>query len=150
MRKALASILSVLCLVGCANYATVGQKPAGPSSAAPSSEHQPSPVPTVSEPLSGAELKELVMEVNETAMKGGSLPDSILRKLKPVEVYNHLGNCVIALQRNAQEERGYYVVALVSSYRPFRDEGGWTWNQVKSPALEGFFSDSVYEYCRKR
>ena len=80
------------------------------------------------------------------AIKGGPLPDKILRRLNPVEVYGDRANLVIALRRDAHEEGGYYVVSLISSFIPGGTEGEWTWKRVKIEGLEG----SVYEYCRKK
>jgi hypothetical protein len=148
--------LAALPLSGCTHHPATEAEPrpkvsqvVAPVGQPPTGQQRASPVPTAVEPLSGIELQELVVAVNEAEFRGGSLPDNILQRLKPVEVYHHLGHCVIALQRSAQEERGYYVIPLVSS-STLRDEPGWTWKQVMSPAVKMTFSGTVYEYCRKK
>jgi hypothetical protein len=150
MGKAFVCLLGVLSLIGCAKPRPVGQTAASASLSRSVSKEQANASPAVSEPLSDAELKELVLAANDMAIKGGPLPDKIMRRLKPVKVYGDRANLVIALHRDAHEEGGYYVVPLISSFRPGGAEGEWTWKQVKVEGLEAMFSDSVYEYFRKR
>lgn len=129
----------------------------------PSSGNPPPKTPyTVPEWLSDWECQELVAAADDLALRGGSLPDGLIQRLHPVEVYSDGCNIVIALCRDAREESGYYIVPLISSNGPlgpgcFRE---WTVRRVRTLNLSGFYfdnlssdtfySDRLYAYSRKR
>ncbi len=89
------------------------------------------------------------------ARNGKEVPEPI-RKLSPLVVYFDNGNVVIALQRDDQWERGYYIVPLTSSWAvpgatfadqidplPYPKNYGWNWKPVDKCPL-------VYEYTLRR
>ncbi|MFN7141669.1 MAG: hypothetical protein ACK4UN_20290, partial [Limisphaerales bacterium] len=104
--------------------------------------------------LSESEQWELIDIVNIRSAKGLStnrLQYWLQSKgLNPLEIYGHRGNVVIALKRDAQEERGYYICPAVSSYIPFssRNDHEWTWR--KWDPDNPFSMLFAGEYVRKR
>lgn len=164
MRRTIAIILCGLCQNGCVSHTRMAQ-PALELSSKPAVTDTPvildSGFPDDLKPLSDSELRDLVMAADDAALKGGTLPDRILRRMAPVEVYHDRSNIVIALQRVADFEWGYYIVPLlsptgpVSFNTPFRDDRGWTWMPLAIPGLQSFYVDTFYsgricEYSRKR
>ena len=119
MRAAL--ILSILWLTGCASHSHIAR-------------------------LSDREYLELVKAGYDFALESQPVPEPI-QKLRPIQVYYFRGNVVIALQKNAHEERGYYIVPPVSSYNPCLEDQEWTLKPLNIP--NEYFS-AIYEYCRKK
>ena len=92
--------------------------------------------------LSGSQY-DLFMAADELATRGGPVPKAI-QDLHPVEVYNYRGNVVIALYRNDQLERGFYIIPPVSSYIPWPDsDPKWTFKPATTNAL-------IWEYSRAK
>ena len=80
--------------------------------------------------LSDHRCQKLVTDADQLAVVGGPLPPSITQ-LNPVQVYGDHGNIVIALQRNAQGEQGFYIVPTTSSYDPrYRPSREWNFTLV--------------------
>lgn len=97
-------------------------------------------------PMSDLEYQELVIAGNEFAMNGQPVPKAI-QKLRPVRVYYFRSNVIIAIRRDAHEERGYYIVPLASSNHPrFGQDPEWT---LKPLDIPGMYSGTLFEYCRK-
>ncbi|HEV2330991.1 MAG TPA: hypothetical protein VGY56_19590 [Verrucomicrobiae bacterium] len=91
--------------------------------------------------LSDHKLQKLDTDADQMAVVGGPLPPSIA-KLNPVQVYGDHGNIVIALQRNAQGEQGFYIVPTTSSYDPrYRPSPEWTFTLAHptDPYLNNLF-----------
>lgn len=78
-------------------------------------------------------------------MIGGPLPEAI-QNLNPVQVYADHGNIVIALQRNAQGEQGFYIVPTTSSYDPrYKPHPGWTFTLVNP---NDAYVSNLFQYSR--
>lgn len=130
MRKILPLMLGVLCLGGCVNKPqTLG--------------------------LSEKQRRDLVIAVHEWASSPrATIPGSErdwpaeIRRLKPLAVYSHSANIVIVLSRNAQEERGYYIVPTVSSYVPNSFGPEWKWKPIS--VGDSLWQGQFYEYVRAR
>lgn len=96
--------------------------------------------------LSDEKAEKLVTAADEMAMVGGVVPDAI-ENLNPVQVYADHGNIVIALQRNAQGEVGFYIVPTTSSYDPrYAPHPGWTFSLV-NPANS--YLSNFFQYSRQ-
>jgi hypothetical protein len=100
-------------------------------------------------PLTYHQAVELVTVVNEWATQGGAVPEEV-RRLDPIQVYGDHGNVVIALNRDAHGENGYYIVPSSSSFDPrYRPntgaDAGWTLTPMKNfnPDLT-----PIYKYSR--
>lgn len=102
----------------------------------------PGPVPH----LSDHRCQQLVNAADQLAMVGGPLPKAITT-LKPVQVYADHGNIVIALQRNARGEEGFYIMPATSSFDPrFASLPGWTFN-LAEPSDP--YVSNLFEYSRR-
>jgi len=100
--------------------------------------------------LSDKEYGELAVAAEAYSRKQQPVPEPIQR-LKPIEVYYHMANVVIALHRDGHEEHGYYIHTGLSSNIPTPNIGAWrdwTLTEVKSPAIPSL--DTIYEYSRRR
>ncbi|HEX3627628.1 MAG TPA: hypothetical protein VH280_19650 [Verrucomicrobiae bacterium] len=100
------------------------------------------PVPN----LSDHRAQKLVTQAEQLAVIGGPLPSEVAR-LNPVQVYGDHGNIVIALQRDAKGEQGFYIVPTISSYDPrYRPNPDWIFTPVNpsDPYLSNLF-----QYSRK-
>lgn len=96
--------------------------------------------------LSDHRAQKLDTQADQYAVIGGPLPPTIT-ELNPVQVYADHGNIVIALQRNAQGERGFYIVPTTSSYDPrYRPNPEWTFTLV-NPA--DAYLNNLFEYRRR-
>jgi hypothetical protein len=96
--------------------------------------------------LSDERAQKLVTAADQMAMVGGVLPDAI-ESLNPIQVYADHGNIVIAMQRNAQGEQGFYIVPTASSFDPrFVAHPGWTFTLV-NPS-DNYLSN-LFQYSRK-
>jgi hypothetical protein len=96
--------------------------------------------------LSDERAQKLVTAADQMAMVGGVVPDAI-ENLDPIQVYADHGNIVIAMQRNAQGEKGFYIMPTTSSFDPrFSSRPDWTFSLVNpsDPYL-----DNLYLYTRK-
>jgi outer membrane murein-binding lipoprotein Lpp len=97
--------------------------------------------------MSDHDYQELVAAGNDFALKSYPVPEAIQR-LRPVQVYYYRANVIIALHRDAHEERGYYIVPIVSSYDPrFGEDPEWT---LKPLEISNVYSGNIYEYWRKK
>src|SRR5262249_31835807 len=80
--------------------------------------------------LSDHRAQKLVTQAEQLAVVGGPLPSEFAR-LNPVQVYGDHGNIVIALQRDASGEQGFYIVPTISSYDPrYKAGSDWTFTLV--------------------
>jgi hypothetical protein len=96
--------------------------------------------------LSNERAQKLVTAVDEMAMVGGVVPDAV-ESLNPVQVYADHGNIVIALQRDAQGEQGFYIVPTTSAYDPrFAPHPGWTFSLVDP---SDSYLSNLFQYSRK-
>ncbi|HEY1788660.1 MAG TPA: hypothetical protein VGJ73_10915 [Verrucomicrobiae bacterium] len=96
--------------------------------------------------LSDERAQKLVTAVDQMAMVGGIVPDAV-ESLNPVQVYTDHGNIVIALQRDAQGEQGFYVVPTTSSFDPrYRPRPDWTFTLVNP---SDSYLDNLFKYTRK-
>ena len=151
MRKCiLLIVLSSVCQVGCAERERTSQ-PANflPLQPVRGTAVQPHFEPSIPRPLSDTEVRDMVNAANQLAMFGTPFPNSVLQRIKPVEIYNDLANVVVALHREAHEEQGYYIVTPISSYLPAGHDRGFSWERLDFSQAPGIFPD-VYVYRRTR
>jgi len=95
--------------------------------------------------LSDHRCQLLVTQADQFAMAGGPLPEQI-QKLNPIQVYGDRGNIVIALQRNARGEQGFYIVPTTSSYDPtLRPHPDWTFTLVNP---NDSYLNNLFQYSR--
>ena len=87
------------------------------------------------------------MAAHDWGHKGGAWPEPI-RTLEPIEVYIDRGNVVIALYRDAKEERGVYVL-MGNLFMPSENDKEWKWSW-SSQDREDIFSYEIYKYSRTR
>jgi hypothetical protein len=150
-------LVFILCLlgqVGCVTPTRTAYQDVNPSSKRPLTDGPPGRewdglVRVGQEPLSDSEFQDLAMAANRLALSGDSLPDRLVRRLEPVEVYHDLANVVVALYRDAHEERGYYIVPAWISYLPANDRPGWTWERLTLNSPQDIYSFGLYEYSRR-
>ena len=104
--------------------------------------------------LSDWDYKELAIWAEGYSRKRQRMPEHVQR-LKPLKIYFHARNGVVALHRDTVEEHGFYMVTGLSSTTPTAPTGNankepwkdWTLNVVSSPSIPS--SVRVYEYSRK-
>lgn len=122
MRTAFLSIICGVCLCGCATKGPIPQ-------------------------LSQREYEEMVIAGDHLALNGPP-PGPAIEKLNPLQVYEDHGNIVVALYRDDEVERGFYIIPNLSSYDPrLASHPGWTFEPVNIP---GGMLDSLFEYTRSR
>ena len=96
--------------------------------------------------LSDGRAQKIVTAADQLTMVGGPVPDAI-ENLNPIQVYADHGNIVIAMRRDAQGEKGFYIVASTSSYNPtFSPRPGWNYTLV-NPSDP--YVNSLFQYSRK-
>jgi hypothetical protein len=97
--------------------------------------------------LSQQKYEELVMAADNFALNGPPAPPPIA-SLDPLQVYQDHGNVVVALYRDAEVERGFYIIPNLSSYDPrLVPHAAWTFKAVN---ISGGTLDSIFEYSRER
>ncbi len=122
MRSIILLVFGAFCLCGCASTG---------------------PVPH----LSQQKYEELVIAADQLALNGPPVAPAIAN-LKPLQVYQDHGNIVVALYRDAEVERGFYIVPNLSSYDPrLMPHPVWTFQAVN---VNGATMDSIFEYSRTR
>jgi hypothetical protein len=168
MHRTVALILCCLWLTGCLDHPRTAVQATYAPIPPPLAAFQPDSESPVLKPLFDNEdsaFRDLVKAACALGAFGDPLPDRVLRRWEPIDTYYDRANVVIVLHRDAQEERGYYIVPPFSSFLPPSHDGTWTWQPLRlSPVYEpgwswaplkfsdshGFYSDRLYEYRRTR
>jgi hypothetical protein len=123
MKKAIALIACAAGLSGCASTGS-------------------GPIPH----LSDHDCQKLVTAVDRMAMIGGIVPDEV-EQLNPLQVYTDHGNVVIALERDAHGEQGFYIIPTMSAYDPRnRPHPNWTFTLVNP---NDSYVDNLLQYSRR-
>ena len=181
MRSSLALILVGLCQIGCASHSHGSHETRDAAARLAMTDTRGSQVPLFPAALTSWEWDELqsAPQVVDSSFTAGitspeqewavaSLPEHLMRKLQPVEVYRDHGSLVVALSRDAHYEWGYYVVKVVGpavhdlgvgsivwdargwAFTSLRPEGILLASPSPSASWGALMGSRVYVYSRHR